>query len=1103
MLFLLAMMLPLVASAGHVTQEQAKSEAMSFLQQKRGLPLSLTVATKASRNAAVPAGDALYYVFNIGNNGGFVIVSGDDRTNPILGFSDEGAFDPNNVPSNMQSWLEGYAEQIQALDNMSEAQAKTLLAAPRLRSTVDTRNSIAPMITTKWNQATPYWNKCPEFMSVEDGDTIGELAYTGCVATAMSQIMNYYKYPTDPTSTIPAYTFSYNAGNYNYVTVSMPALDPITFDWAHMRDSYTGAEDQVYTDAVANLMLYVGCAIKSQYGTSATGAYTDDIPNGFGLFGYGSNLAYRNDYTQEVWDNMVYEELAAGRPMVYNGTAGSGGGHSFICDGYEYGDDFHINWGWGGMGNGYFQLAILNPSTSGIGGSSSAEGYNMKQNIVYNIQPGGTTPGDDDELEPALTCTAISGPSGWDRDGLSYPFKIYKSKIVKVSYSDHENSGKKFKTALAMLDPNTGSFTICENSEGTGYFTVTTSALGETRQFGSGIQSNASNVIKFGANMTGTYHLVGVYQLEGTSEWKLMKESDRYYMEVNMTNYSATADYHPTINLAVTNWEFTGGERVGVKEQVNVTLKNNSVDRYYGDLYLDFGGQQIDEYSQYTTVVTGEVLPGEENVITFNVTPTSSGTKTVKIMRLDAYGSLVTIASTTVNIAQSAEAEELNLSVVIQAENATTQPSGSNIYGEIYDSHAHFSATITNHSNGEYNKYVLAPLFIITKNPDGTVAGGSMVTYKQSALSLAAGESKTLYFDFDDLAYGSTYAMNIYARNYVPDNQEGTHIENIVKPGHSVYYDIKPGIITWTAEGVRSGYQPVENFQVAADVAAVNLEGLTLNSIVPNSNPNTLYFVGENETAPSSLTGKNIVTGNTAASIALTDGYPYFTPMSFTAQTISYERTFDKARQDGVAENWSTIVLPFTPATCSASSNNMWIENFAQEVDGVVTFSEVNAIEANVPYIIAINKAANLIGTPITWSASNVLLKPEPIAYTSGETYLMAGTFVGETVADAYTVDAAGAVAKWGNATVQPFRAYFSELEALESHTDIELPGEASTTTIVGDVNGDGDVNVIDITALIDVIMNDDTSNPRADVNGDGEINVIDITALIDIIMNM
>ena len=114
----------------------------------------------------------------------------------------------------------------------------------------------------------------------------------------------------------------------------------------------------------------------------------------------------------------------------------------------------------------------------------------------------------------------------------------------------------------------------------------------------------------------------------------------------------------------------------------------------------------------------------------------------------------------------------------------------------------------------------------------------------------------------------------------------------------------------------------------------------------------------------------------------------------------------------------------------------------------------------------------------------------------------MAGTFVGETVTDAYTVDATGAVAKWGNATVEPFRAYFSELEALQSHADIQLPGEASTTGLVGDVNADGDVNVMDITALIDEIMNDGT-NPRADVNGDGDINVMDITALIDIIMNM
>ena len=861
-----------------------------------------------------------------------------------------------------------------------------------------------------------------------------------------------------------------------------------------MRDTYTGAEDEVYTSAVAHLMFYVGCALKSQYGVSATGAYTDDIPKAFGLFGYGSKLAYRNDYTQEVWDNMVYQELAAGRPMIYNGTAGSGGGHSFICDGYEYGNYFHINWGWGGMGNGYFQLAIMNPYASGIGGSSSAEGYNMKQNIVYNVIPGGTPPHEDEE-EPALTATGTSGPSGWDRDSQSQGFKIYKSKIVKVSYSDHSGSGKKFKTALALQNPADGTFEVLANSEDNIYMQVTTSALGQTHSFGSGVASNSNQVILFGAGLTGTYHLIGVYQVEGTTEWKAMKETDRYYIEVNMSGTYCQASSHPTIDLQTTGWQFTGGEKVGVKEQVNVTVKNNSVDRFFGDLYLDFGGQQIDEYSQYTTVVQAEILPGEESVVTFNVTPASAGTKSVRLMRIDQYGDYITIGTGSVTIAQSEETQDINLSVVIKAENSVPADDASS-NDVIYDSHALFSATITNHSDGAYNKYVLAPLFIVENG------NGSMVTYKQSQISLAAGESKTLYFDFDNLAYGSTYAMNIYARNNVPDSEDASHVDNIVKPGESVYYDIKPGIITWNDRGERNGYKPVENFQIADDAAAVSLEGLTLTSIVPNSNPNTIYLLDENQAVPAALSGKNLVMGNVASSIALKDGYPYFTPQSFTAQSISYERTFTKARQNGVAENWSTIVLPFTPATCSAS-NGLWIERFAQEEDGVVKFAEVQNIEANVPYIISIDKAAGLINTPITWSANDALLKAEPIAYTSGDQYLMAGTFVQQSLEDIYNVNAAGSVAQWGNGIVAPFRAYFKEIVALDSHASILLPGEAGQQQAVpGDVNGDGDVNSVDITLLYNYLLDGDmTGIVNGDQDGDGYITTVDITFVYNVLL--
>ncbi len=1119
LLLVLAILLPLTLLAGVVSPSQALNEAKTFAQ---GRKVMAAVNTPAGAKRAQSAdASAYYYVFNIADNGGFVIVSGDDRTNPILGYSDAGYFDATKIPANMKSWLDGYAEQIKALDTMSDGEAARLLAAPR-KAAVPTRNSIAPLITTKWDQATPYWNECPQFMNSDDEADGYELAYTGCVATAMSQIMNFHKFPAQTSQVIPAYSFTYSDGNYNYSTVQMDELPITTFDWEHMRDTYTGAEDEVYTKAVAHLMLYVGCAIKSQYGVSATGAYTDDIPKGFALFGYGSKLAYRNDYTQEVWDDMVYAELAAGRPMIYNGTAGSGGGHSFICDGYEYGDYFHINWGWGGMGNGYFQLAVLNPKASGIGGSASAEGYNMKQNIVYNIVPGGATPsGDDDEEEPALTVTFTNGPSGWERDAASLPFKIYKSKIVKVGYSDHSGSGKKFKTALALLNPADGTFSVLPNSEDNVYMQVTTSALGQTHSFGSGVASNSSLVIPFGAGLTGTYHLVGVYQLEGTTDWKVMKEADRHYLEVNMSNTDCQASAHPVINLQATNWEFTGGERVNAKEQIHVTLKNNSVDRFYGDLYLDFGGQQIDEYSQYTTVVTGEVLPGQENTITFNVTPASSGNKTVRVMLIDQYGYYNTIAQTTVNIAESTEAEELNLSVVIKTENSVPADNAGD-FDVIYDSHARFSAAITNHSNGEYNKYVLAPLFIVEKNEDGSVVGGSMVTYKQQTISLAAGETKTYYFDFDNLAYGSTYAMNIYARNNVPDSEDASHVDNIVEPGHSVYYDIKPGIITWTADGTRNGVKPVENFQVAADVAAVSLEGITLNNIVPNDNPNTIYVLDEGATAPQSIAGLNVVTGNTASSIALKDGYPYFIPQSFTAGTVSYERTFTTGRVAGQDGGFSTVVLPFAPTSVTAAGSELqrynagtdagkdyWMLYFNQENDGVANFDYASQIEANVPYVMAVN--SKLIGKPVTMAAENVLLKPDPIAYTSADNYVMIGSFIDQNLDNIYTMNAQGNrfVVSADTQNVDPFRAYFlAQTEVSDGgHIDIVLneTAEEPVETIKGDVNLDGRVDVDDANIIIAIILGKDQAenyDRRAYVNDDDAVDVDDVNAIIRIILN-
>lgn len=1068
-LLMLCLSLGLLAQAAPVTLQQAQQEAVGFLKNKQIANRNITPVA-LSNNMMKAGNQNAYYIFNIGDNQGFVIVAGDDRINPILGFSDEGCFDEAKAPVNMKNWLDEYAKQIALLDNVAGIEGA--IAAPKTRDMIDTRNSIAPLLTTKWDQARPYWNKCPQVKN-EDGEY--EPSYTGCVATAMSQIMKYYNHPAQTTQVIPSYSYTYGTGNMGeYITQTTEELPVTTFDWTHMMDSYNGSEDVVYTDAVATLMLYVGHAAHMTYALTASGTTDPYIPKAFNnYFDYNAQLVYRSDYDQQGWEDMVYQELVAGRPMVYNGRAGSGGGHSFVCDGYECGDYYHINWGWGGLGNGYFQLSIMNPHAAGIGASTSAEGYNIDQTAIIGIAPGYT--GQPEEVNHVLTVFDMYYTGSRTLYNEGNGFSLTKARYVKVTAEDHIDDGTRYKRGIALYDINDN---FIEMIASTNYYS---SSLSTTDSW----PSNQDSYTKyyFGNNLpNGTYKIVPICQAENTSDWVPMLESDRYYIAVTINGTTATLVDHPLNDLTATNFEFVGEHRVGSAEKCNVTVQNNSGDRFSGKIYLFVDNEQLDEFGEYTTVIEAEIPANSTKVITFNFTPQNAGTKTAKLSLKDNTWSPFIPGTGSVTISAAGAVVPMNLSVVIEATNA--------VDGVIYDSHARFKVDVTNNADGEYNRYLLAPLFIVE---DGH---GTMVTYQQTTLRILAHETVTLYYDFDNLAYGSTYALNIYGRN------ENEQTVNLVESGHSVYYQVQRGLVTWDGTSLVGNSGPASgDITIPANALAARLEGLNITSITPSGNPNTIYFIGENETVPAGLEGLNVVKGNVAQNIALKDGYGYFTPQSFTAQSISYERTFTKARQDGVAENWSTIVLPFTPATCSASSG-LWIERFAQEEDGAVVFNEVESIEANVPYIIAINKTAGLINTPITWSASNALLKAESIAYTSGETYLMASTFVEQSLEDIYNVNAAGSLAQWGNGTVGSFRAYFKELAALDNHADILLPGETQQGSIPGDVDGDGNVTSADVTALYDWILNGDDNNlVNGDQDGDGNITSSDVTAVYNILL--
>ena len=1066
-LLMLLLGIGLLAQAAPISQDQARKEALSFLLNKQISNRSLKPV--ALSNRMLKAGNqATFYIFNVGNNQGFVIVSGDDRINPILGYSDEGYFDEAKAPSNMKNLLNEYAQQISMLDEFSGIDGAIAAA----KNVVDTRNSIAPLLTTKWDQARPYWNKCPQVQN-EDGEY--EPSYTGCVATAMSQIMKYYNYPAQTTQVIPSYQYGYGTGNMGeYITQTTEDLPVTTFDWAHMLDSYNGSEDQVYTDAVATLMLYVGHAAHMTYALTASGTTDPYIPKAFNnYFDYNAQLVYRSDYDQQAWEDMVYQELVAGRPMVYNGRAGSGGGHSFVCDGYEMGDYYHINWGWGGLGNGYFQLAIMNPHAAGIGASSSAEGYNIDQTAIIGITPGYSGQG---QVNHVLTVYNMYYSGNRELERGSNGFSLYKRRQVVVTAEDHIDDGTKYARGIALYDSHNNFVEMIAS------MTYYSSAISVTDKWP---DSNSSEYYYFGKNISnGTYKIVPVCQVQGTSEWIPMLESDRNYIEMNVSGNTATLVDHPLNDLTSTNFEFTGDHRVGAAEQCHVTVQNNSDDRFSGKLFLYVSNEQIDEYGEYTTVVEAEIPAHGSKVVTFNFTPQNAGTKTAQLSLHDSSMGGSKIPGTgSVTIAAAPAVVPMNLSVVIEATNA--------IDGVIYDTHARFKVDVTNNADGEFNRYLLAPLFIVENG------SGTMVTYQQTTLRIPAHETVTLYYDFDNLAYGSTYALNIYGRN------ENEQTVNLVEPGHSVYYQVQRGLVTWDGSSMVGNSGPASgNITIPTNALAARLEGLNITSVTPSGNPNTIYFIGENEAVPAGLEELNVVKGNVAQNISLKDGYGYFIPQSFTAQHISYERTFTKARQNGVAENWSTIVLPFTPATCSATSG-LWIERFAQEENGEVKFAEVQNIEANVPYIISIDKAAGLVNTPITWSANDALLKAEPIAYTSGEQYLMAGTFVQQALSDIYNVNAAGSVAQWGNGTVAPFRAYFKEIIALDSHASILLPGEAGQQQAVpGDVNGDGDVNSVDITLLYNYLLDGDMNGiVNGDQDGDGYITTVDITFVYNVLL--
>lgn len=366
--FLFFALVACTLSAKPIDKETAKQKALSFLSKENSRKMRKAPSKELNLSTVENSFERSFYVFNVGQDDGFVFVSANDQTESILGYVDEGSFDEGSIPENMKAWLQFYQEEINRLGDVKEAQTQSL----------DNKDAIAPLIATRWDQSTPYNYEC--HLGIIDS-----YALTGCVATTMAQVMNYYQWPKTTSEEIPAYTINYSG----YGCKEWEAQPIYSFDWDNMKNTYTGSESttDVSAIAVAKLMRYCGQSVKMSYSNISSSASTYFIPGALkDYFGYDADLTLvsRSSYTIQGWADLIYNELVNKRPVIYTGQSASDG-HGFICDGYDGNGFFHINWGWGGRYDGFFRLSVLNYQDANA--NPSREGYSMSQEAIIGIMP--------------------------------------------------------------------------------------------------------------------------------------------------------------------------------------------------------------------------------------------------------------------------------------------------------------------------------------------------------------------------------------------------------------------------------------------------------------------------------------------------------------------------------------------------------------------------------------------------------------------------------------------------------------------------------------------------------------------------------------------
>ena len=613
LLFFLALLLTMMVQvtwAQHVTQEQAKEIASQFLKGqstkqggRRNAPAASALKTAVVFNAKDTSGQPYLYAVTDTRQSGFVLVSGDERFNAVLGYSDDGTFDEQNMPENMRAFLQDYIDEMKYLESIDyQPMESARRAAPAAFTTIE------PLMTTTWNQDNPYNMYCPQY------DNYGNKCPTGCLATALAQVMCYhgnYKKTGQSTTTLKAIP-AYQTSTMKYNILEKPIR---TFDWTKMTGTVPSTSEA--KEEVARLMEYIGSGVKIDYRQGGTGGSVSYIPSLVtDVFGYDSKVrvAYRNNYSDYEWLNMMYHELSVNGPVMYSGQA-TNGGHGFVLDGYKYENNehlFHINWGWGGMSDGYFLLSVCYPDEQGIGGSTSQAGFNRAQGAIIDMDPNG---------------------SGTQQSNIRlYDYKITLGKTSFTRNSSSESfqlTGIQHQFANILLQTYTFDFGIGwvnTNGEITHLAEYT---QGYSLNYGRAINcTNATYYTPTGVT-DGEYRLIGISKEHGTNTWWRNNNSENYFIRATVSGNQLTLEICNANSIQLTGSMTTTGNTVGQAVTVTASVTNNG-SLYSGDLMLaqiESGGSPVIVDQKQV-----EIAKGTTATVNFSYTPTKAGNFTLVLL---------------------------------------------------------------------------------------------------------------------------------------------------------------------------------------------------------------------------------------------------------------------------------------------------------------------------------------------------------------------------------------------------------------------------------------------------------------------------------------